>query len=58
MLPPSTACWQCHCGRNSLVRTVPVPCSTAAQECMLPALNGLLAGEEWQHWAEDLDRLW
>lgn len=29
-----------------------------AQECMLPALNGLLAGEEWRHWGADLDRLW
>lgn len=28
------------------------------QECMLPALNGLLAGEEWRHWGADLDRLW
>ncbi|PRW32888.1 tRNA pseudouridine synthase [Chlorella sorokiniana] len=28
------------------------------QEVMLPALNGLLAGEEWQYWATDLDRLW
>lgn len=28
------------------------------QTCMLPALNELLAGEEWQQWEADLERLW
>jgi hypothetical protein len=25
---------------------------------MLPALDGLLAGEEWRRWEDDLRRLW
>ena len=25
---------------------------------MLPALDSLLASEEWRHWELDLDRLW
>jgi hypothetical protein len=28
------------------------------QEAMLPALDSLLAGEEWHQWEQDLDRLW
>lgn len=28
------------------------------REVMLPALDGLLAGEEWAQWQRDLDALW
>lgn len=38
-------------------------CGAAAQqqflqEVMLPALNGLLAGDEWAQWQRDLDTMW
>lgn len=47
----------CMCVLTRCAMRMP-PAPHLMQEVMLPALNGLLAGEEWQRWEEDLDRLW